>query len=96
MKKAYYQVKFAGSAELFPAIFAKNIQVGTVIICDYGVKKKVIKKEWSVSGKSVFLTTECVLGPNKGKVCRQLFHCETLLAAEGPEFVGEYYYDYWK
>lgn len=30
------------------------------------------------------------------KVCRQLFHCETLLAAEGPEFVGEYYYDYWK
>lgn len=62
---------------LYPAIMAKDIIPGMVLVWNYGYKSKVISTEKSKTGNSVYIITE-----SNRKQYKRRFSGSTLLAID--------------
>lgn len=81
MKNGVY---LQGFKSYFKGTKAIDIKVGDVLVWNYGLLSKVISKEISPSGKSVYLITQSVTktvnGEAKyGRLCRSRHNINTLL-----------------
>lgn len=89
MKNGVHLQGFKGYFEGTKAI---DIKVGDVLVWNYGLLSKVISKEISPSGKSVYLTTQSVTKTVNGEVkygrlCQRRYNINTLLVTNPLVFI---------